>query len=358
MVPDRESVLSGFAMTRPGGRRPTMKDVASLAGVSLATVSRVVNGSDDVRSDLAARVHDAVGVLGYRRDLTASILRRTDRLSASIGLIIEDVANPFFSAVHRGVEDVARTRGVLTLVGSSDEDPVRERELVEAFGARGVDGLVIVPCSSDQGYLVRDRDAGMALAFVDRPPRFIDADAVVTDNLGGARTAVRHLIDAGHRRIAFLGDRPTMFTAAERLRGYRDALGAAGIAADPALERVGLVDSDAAELATRELLLAPVLPSALFASQNLITIGALRALRERGLQREVAFVGFDDVMLADMVEPGITVVAQDPYALGRQAAELLFSRLGGHTGESRLIVMPTQLVTRGSGEIEPAPVPA
>jgi LacI family transcriptional regulator len=345
-------------MSRPGGRKPTMKDVASLAGVSLATVSRVVNGRDDVRADLAARVHDAVGVLGYRRDLTASILRRTDRLSASIGLIIEDVANPFFSSVHRGVEDVARTHGVLTFAGSSDEDPDRERELAEAFGDRGVDGLVIVPCSGDQGYLLRDRDAGMALVFVDRPPRFIDADAVVTDNTGGARAAVAHLIAAGHRRIAFLGDRPTVFTAAERRRGYRDALAAAGIPADPALERVGLVDSDAAELAARELLLASDPPSAVFAGQNLITIGAMRALRGRGLQRDVALIGFDDVTLGDMVEPGITVIAQDPYELGRQAAKLLFSRLAGFSGESRLIVVPTQLVARGSGEIEPAEVPA
>ena len=335
-----------------------MKDVASLAGVSLATVSRVMNGRDDVRSDLAARVHDAVGVLGYRRDLTASNLRRTDRVSATLGLIIEDVANPFFSSLHRGVEDVARTQGVLTFAGSSDEDPDRERELAEAFSARGVDGLVIVPCSSDQGYLTRDRDAGMALVFVDRPPRFIDADAVVTDNAGGARAAVAHLIAAGHSRIAFLGDRPSVFTAAERRRGYRDALAAAGIPAEPALERVGLVDSAAAERAARELLLAPEPPSAIFAGQNLITIGTMRALRELALQREVALVGFDDVTLADMVEPGVTVVAQDPYELGRQAAELLFSRLGGFTGESRQIVVPAQLVDRGSGEIEPAQVPA
>ena len=128
-----------------------MKDVASLAGVSLATVSRVVNGNDDVRADLAARVQDAVEVLGYRRDLMASTLRRTDRLSSTIGLIIEDVANPFFSAVHRGVEDVAREHGVLTFAGSSDEDPDRERELAEAFGARGVDGLIIVPVQQRPG---------------------------------------------------------------------------------------------------------------------------------------------------------------------------------------------------------------
>src|SRR5215207_10346147 len=145
---------------RRPGRRPTMREVAAVAGVSLSTVSRVVNGGEGVRGDLAERVRDAVELLGYRHNLTASTLRRADRQSASIGLIIEDVSNPFFSAVHRGVEDVARPRGVLTFVGSSDERPERERELAEAFSARGVDGLVIVPCARDQSYLLRDHQAG------------------------------------------------------------------------------------------------------------------------------------------------------------------------------------------------------
>jgi LacI family transcriptional regulator len=338
---------------RMTGRRPTMKDVASLAGVSLATVSRVINGNEDVRPDLAARVRDAVGVLGYRRDLTASTLRRTDRISSTIGLIIEDVSNPFFTAVHRGVEEVGRANGVLTFAASSDEEPLRERELADAFAARGVDGLIIVPCSGDQGYLVRERDSGTPLVFADRPPRFLDADAVVVDNAGGARDGVEHLIHAGHRRIGFLGDRPTVFTAVERRRGYREALALAGIEQDTALERLGLSDSDTAESAVEELLSAPEPPTALFTAQNLITIGAIRALRKRGAQHRIAVVGFDEVTLADMVEPGITVVMQDPYALGRRAAELLFSRLDGFNGDSRLDVLPTQLVARGSGEIAP-----
>jgi LacI family transcriptional regulator len=339
------------------GRRPTMKDVAGVARVSLATVSRVVNGNEDVRPDIAARVRDAVEVLAYRRDLTASTLRRTDRQSATIGLIIEDVSNPFFSAVHRGVEDVARAHGVLTFAGSSDEHPQRERELAEAFGARGVDGLVLVPCSSDQGYLLRERQAGTALVFADRPPRFIDADAVVTDNLGGARVAVEHLLRSGHRRIAFLGDRPAVFTAQERRRGYLEAFSSAGIEPDPELERMGLVDSAAGAAATSAVLDIGDPPTALFSAQNLITIGAMRALRERKLDRDVALVGFDDVMMGDMVEPGITVVRQDPFALGRRAAELLFEQLRGFDGPSRLVTLTTELVVRGSGEIRPAEAP-
>src|SRR3954447_25605942 len=155
---------------RRTGRRPTMREVAAVAGVSLSTVSRVVNGGGGVRADLAERVRDAVELLGYRHNLTASTLRRADGQSATVGLIFEDVSNPFFGAVHRGVEDVARARGVLTLAGSSDELPERERELAEAFGARGVDGLIVASAVQDSSYLLRERDAGVALAPPRRPP--------------------------------------------------------------------------------------------------------------------------------------------------------------------------------------------
>src|SRR4051812_35195724 len=222
-----------------GHRRPTMKEVATLAGVSLATVSRVVNGDGKVRPDLTERVREAVGLLGYRRDLTATNLRRADRQSASVGLVFDDVANPFHAALLRGVETVARTRGVLPLVGSSDEDPARERELAEAFLSRRGDGVIVVPAGQDHSYLRAERDAGVALVFVDRPPGFIDADCVLSDNAGGAFAATAHLIAAGHRRIAFLGDRERIFTAAERLRGHRDALAHHGLAYDPALVRMG-----------------------------------------------------------------------------------------------------------------------
>jgi LacI family transcriptional regulator len=334
-------------------RRPTMKDVAALAGVSLSTVSRVVNGGP-VDPDLADRVRNAARLLGYRRDQTASMLRRADRQSASIGLVWEDVSNPFFSAIHRGVEEVARERGVLTFVGSSDEDPERERMLADAFSARGVDGLVIAPAGGDESYLARDREAGVELVFVDRPPHLIDADAVVSDNAGGASMAVAHLIAAGHRRIGFLGDRPGLYTAAERLHGYRQALARHGIDEDPALVRYPHHEGVSAQDATRELLLGPDPPTALFTSQNLITISAVVALHELGCQHAVAHVGFDDVELADVEDPGVSVVAQDPVGLGHHAAELLLSRLDGQDGPSRQVVIPTKLIERGSGELRHA----
>jgi LacI family transcriptional regulator len=330
-----------------------MREVAAVAGVSLSTVSRVVNGGEGVRGDLALRVREAVELLGYRHNLTASTLRRADRQSASIGLIFEDVSNPFFGAVHRGVEDAARERGVLTLVGSSDEVPERERELAEAFSSRGVDGLIVASAVDDSSYLQRERAAGVALAFVDRPPNFLDADAVVSDHAGGARTAVSHLIAAGHRRIGFLGDRPEVFTAAERLRGYRETLAQHGLAEDLDLVRHPRFRGVDAYQTTCELLSGSNPPTALFASQNLVSVGAVRAVHALGLQHELAMVSFDDILLADALDPGLTVVAQDPMTLGRTAAELVFSRLDGYDGPSRHVVVPTQLIERGSGELPP-----
>jgi LacI family transcriptional regulator len=339
---------------RRTARRPTMREVAAVAGVSLSTVSRVVNGGDGVRADLAVRVRDAVQLLGYRHNLTASTLRRADRQSESIGLIFEDVSNPFFGAVHRGVEDVARARGVLTLVGSSDEEPHRELELAEAFGARGVDGLIVATAVADSSYLAREQAAGVALVFVDRPPRFFDADTVVSDNFGGARDAVEHLLRAGHRRIGFLGDRPDVYTASERLRGYQETLARHEVTEDLELVRHPQFRGVDAYQTTCEVLNGKDPPTALFTSQNLITIGAVRALHSLGLQHSVAMVSFDDIVLADAIDPGLTVVAQDPNGLGRAAAELLFERLDGFDGPSRRVVLPTRLIERGSGELAPA----
>jgi LacI family transcriptional regulator len=336
-----------------GARRPTMREVATLAGVSLATVSRVINAEGTVRPDLAERVQEAVALLGYRRDLTATNLRRADRQSASIGIVFDDVANPFHASVLRGVETIARTRGVLPLVGSSDEDPDRERELAEAFLSRRVDGLIVVPSGTDHSYLRADRDAGLALVFVDRPPAFIDADCVLSDNSGGASAATEHLIAAGHRRIGFLGDQRRIFTATERLRGYRDALSRRGIAYDDDLVRMELRSGAAASEAAADLLRLDDPPTALFSGQNLITIGAIERLRRLDVHHSVALVGFDDLTLADAVEPGLTVVAQDAGELGRLTAERLFARLDGDGGPTRQVIVPTRLIERGSGELAP-----
>jgi len=330
-----------------------MREVAAAARVSIKTVSRVVNGEPGVTPRLSARVTAAVERVGYRHNLTASSLRRTDGRSSTIGVLLEDLANPFSSALARSIEDVASERGVLVLAASSDEDANRERELVSAFASRRVDGLIIVPASHDHSYLLSERRAGTAIVFVDRPPAFLDADTVLTDNVAGVRRGVRHLIHHGHRRIAYLGDLQTISTASMRYQGYLEELAANDLDVDDKIVHLDRHGIESAEVATIGLFSGKRPPTALFTGQNLITIGAFRALRKLALHNEVALVGFDDILLADLLEPGITVIAQDPAAIGRAAAELLFRRLDGDHSPSVHHVVPTRLITRGSGEVRP-----
>ena len=333
-------------------RVPTMRDVAALAGVSIKTVSRVVNQEPGVAPELVGRVLDAVGLLGYRHNLTASSLRRADHKTATIGLLLEDISNPFSSALHRAIEDVARHRGTLVLAGSSDEDPDRQQELLHALVSRRVDGLIAVPASGNQNALLRERRLGRPMVLVDRLAP--EADSVVVDNRAGVGQALRHLVAHGHRRIAFLGDLRSIWTATERHAGYVEALAAQGIMLNPRLVRMDVHGIDVAEAIVRELVAAADPPTALLAGQNLIAIGAIHALQRLGWQHRVALVGFDDFPLADLLNPAVSVIAQDPTGLGQAAAELLFARVDGDRTPPRHVVVPTRLVPRGSGEI-PAP---
>jgi LacI family transcriptional regulator len=333
--------------------RPTMREVAALAGVSLKTVSRVINAEPSVAPDLVARVNRAAAALDYRPNLTARSLRSSDGRTRTIGLVLEDVANPFSSALHRAVEDLARARGIAVFAGSVDEDPDRERALTSALISRRVDGLIIMPTGDDQGYLANEQRAGLNLVFVDRPPRLLRADTVLSDNAGGARSAVAHLLAHGHTRIAFVGDLEEIPTATDRFAGYRQALTEAGIALERELVVFGIRGPGAAETAVGRLLDGPR-PTALFTAQNLITIGAVRGLRNLGLRHRVAVVGFDDFALSDLLEPPVTIVAQDPVAIGAAACQRLFERMDGDGGPPQSVIIPTRLVARGSGEIRPA----
>lgn len=346
--------LSGIAAGAPGTRaRATMRDVAALAGVSLKTVSRVINGESGVSATLIQKVETAASELDFRPNLGARSLRRADGKTATIGLIVQDLANPFSAALHRAVEDVAHLRGVAVLSGSIDETAQRERDLVAAFSSRRVDGLIVMPTGTDHSYLMLERRAGVALVFVDRPPRALEADAVLASHRQGARDGVRHLIAHGHREIAFLGDLSSLATEQDRHLGYLDAMEDAGLPVRPELVAPDLGTMDAAQAATNRLFALDRPPTAVFGAQNLVTIGALRALRDRRLQHTVALVGFDDFLLADLLDPPVTVVAQNPQEIGRLAAEQLFARLDGDTSPFTTQVVPTQLVIRGSGEIAP-----
>ncbi len=330
-----------------------MRDVAALAGVSLKTVSRVVNRETGVSSDLVTRVERAAGQLDYRHDLTASNLRRSDRKTSTLGLLIEDVSNPFFSSVHRGIEEIARERGVAVFAASVDDSPDRERDLVFAFSQRRVDAIIMTPTLREQSYLALEQRGGLTVVFVDREPRGFDADCVVTDNVAGAAMAIRHLLEQGHRRIAFAGDDSGVTTADQRFAGYLSALDGAGLALTPDLVVRGRHTTVAATEAVRGLLDLDDPPTAIFAAQNLITMGAVRALQSIGRQHAVALVGFDDFLMADALDPAITVVAQDPRQIGRLAAQLAFARIDDPDRPTAVHVVPSVLVTRGSGEIPP-----
>ncbi|KAB2341054.1 LacI family DNA-binding transcriptional regulator [Actinomadura rudentiformis] len=341
-----------------------MRDVAAAAGVSLKTVSRVVNGEDFVRPDTAERVHSAIARLGFQRNDLARTLRGGGR-TRSIGLIIEDVANPFYSQIARGVEDVARAGGRLVISGSSDEDPARELLLIRSLCERRVDGLLIVPSETGDPRLRAELIAGTPAVFLDRPPgpggpadteprndTVPPNDTVLIDNVGGARTAVEHLLAHGHRRIACLVDLPEIFTARQRHQGYLEALAANGVPADPTLVRTGRHDVRGAGHAMTELLALPDPPTAVFAGNNLLTVGALRAIGAAGTR--VALVGFDDFELADLLATPVTVVAHEPADMGRQAAHLLEARIRGDARPPARILLPTRLIVRGSGEIPPS----
>ncbi|SCE24649.1 transcriptional regulator, LacI family, partial [Streptomyces sp. SolWspMP-sol7th] len=237
------------------GNRPTMKDVAARAGVGLKTVSRVVNDEPGVTPDTERRVREAIAALGFRRNDSARVLRKGR--TASVGLILEDLADPFYGPLSRAVEEVARAHGALLINGSSAEDPERERELALALCARRVDGLVVIPAGDDHRYLQPEIAAGMAAVFVDRPAGGIEADVVLSDSFGGAREGVRHLLAHGHRRVGFIGDMPRIHTAAERLRGYRAALAEAGITPDPEWVSLGVTDPQRVRDAAHAMLGGP-----------------------------------------------------------------------------------------------------
>jgi LacI family transcriptional regulator len=330
-----------------------MRHVAALAGVGIKTVSRVINDEPNVSPATIARVMEAATRLNYQPDLHAGNLRRTDRKTRTLGLLVGSVANPFAGALHRAVEDAARERGTAVFASSLDDDPLRERDMVEAFLRRRVDGLILTTVSRSQGYLIPEHERGTPLVFVDRPPIGVDGDIVVSDNALGAATATRHLIDHGHRRLAYVGDRADIRTAVERKRGFLETLAVAGIPTSTVPVIEDLHDAESARLAVLALFDAPTPPTAIFSSQNLVTIGAIRALRELGMARSTALVGFDDFVLADMLEPAITVIAQNPARIGALAAERVFARLDGDDSPERTFVVPTQLIVRGSGEIPP-----
>jgi len=336
-------------------RRPTLADVAREVGVSAKTVSRVLNEDGPASAQTREQVLAAVARLGFQPNLMARNIR-VGGPDTTVGLVIPDLGNPFFGAVARSIEDTVRDRGLTLLMGSSADDPVRERALTDKFLARRVSILIVVPSvGADHSHLKSHRTAGLPVIFLDRPGVGLATDSIVSSNRAGAHDGVAHLIAHGHRRIGFVGDLPMkLYTRRERLAGYRSALQEADLPYDRSLV-TNAHDQQGAEAATSQLLGLADPPTALFAGNNIMALGIVAELA-RSKRKDVAVVAFDDVSLAEALEPALTVVAQDAEELGRAAATTALLRLDGARTRTRTITVPTRLIVRGSGE-QPAPKP-
>lgn len=327
--------------------RPTLRDVAREAEVSIKTVSRVVNREPAVRPATAARVREAVARLGYRPNQLARSLQ--GRRSRTIGLMIADVSNPFYAKCVKAVEEVAREHGYAVVLCASNEDAAIEREYIGLLTQRRVDGLLLVPAADGHEYLEEEQAAGLPVVALDRPADGVSTDTVVVQNRAGTLKAIEHLIQVhGHRRIAFIGGGEHLYTTRKRLKGYREALKMTGL---EELCMVGATDIASAAWATREMMELPEPPTAIFAINNLITVGVLQALEQAGLRvpQDVGLIGFDDFELAAVLHPRLTLVRQPATELGRRAAWLLFDRLEGRwSRQPRRLVLETELIVRES----------
>ncbi|MDM4718697.1 LacI family DNA-binding transcriptional regulator [Micromonospora sp. WMMA1363] len=325
-------------------RRPTMVDVARRAGVSLKTVSRVVNNEPAVGPELVGRVLNAISELGFRRNDIARNLR-SRRVSATIGLLIEEIANPFYAMIAGVAAEIAATHQTLLITASSEEDPDREHALLLEMAQRRVDGLLVVPAGMDHSFLRREVEMGMPVVFLDRPPEQLLADVVLLDNQGGSRAGIRSLLAAGHRRIGILLGSLSVYTMRERLAGAQAELAGAGVPYDEKLVRDGIEGPEHASRAVADMFELTDQPTAFFCTNNRITLGALQELHRRG--SDAALVGFDDFELSHLMPRPLTVIAYDQRELARVATERLFQRIDGDRSWPSTTVLPTHLVQRG-----------
>lgn len=328
--------------------KATLRDVARRAGVSLATVSYVLNnGPRPVSSERRDRVLDAFRALNYQPPA-----RERQRVRPlSIGLVVPDAAHPFFAGAIQGIDDVVSRDGHLLLVASSREDPARERQLVNALLRRRLDGLILTPCREISLFVEQLPARGIAVVIMDREGGSASLNRVTINNYASAFQGVRLLWESGHTRIALVNGPDEIDTYRERLRGYTDALGFAGLAYDPALVQLGPQTLDHGLQATRTLLGLAEPPSAIFSSSAVLTSGVLWGLRERRLRvpDDIALVGFGDPIWASLVTPPLTVIEQPTARLGEAAARLLLATIGSEqSATGQRVVIDTRLVLRES----------
>jgi len=329
-----------------GKRHSTIRDVAGLAGVSEATVSRVLNSSTTVAPAKAKAVHDAVAKLGYEPFGPAKALRQSRvRVWA---VIIADIENPFFTSVVRGIEDIAHANGYRLVLCNSDEDVAKEAGYLDIAIRERMSGVVIAAASTTGSHIERLLDDRIPVVTIDRRLDHAHVDSVVVDNHAGAREATLHLLASGYSRIGCIVGPTEVSTSSERLAGYRSALRHAGHRYDKALVRRADYREAGAYKATNALLDDADPPDALFVANNRMTVGAIRAIHERGLSipDDIGLVGFDDSPVAELMRPTVTVVAQPVHEIGRIAAELLLE--ADPNRPARDVVLAPRLVVRES----------
>lgn len=327
-----------------------IEDVARRAGVSTATVSRVLSGKPHVSDELRERVLETIQELDYRPSRVARSLRV--QRSSIIGLIISDIQNPFFTSIVRAVEDVAQQRGYSIILCNSDEDVAKELTYIELMLAEQVSGMIISPtASNNEAYrgLVERR---VPVVAIDRRIDGVPIDTVVGDNVGAARKVVSHLIENGYQRVGAVLGIPDASTGAERYQGYVEALMEHGAPLLPELVRSGPPRSSNGYELTLELLTLPTPPDAIFTGNNLLTIGALRAIYELGLRipSDIALAAFDELDWMFLVRPALTVVIQPTYEMGWQAAELLLERIADPDRPPQQIVLQPTIKIRESSQ--------
>lgn len=327
----------------------TIKDVAARAGVSVATVSHVLNGTRKVAPATVARVCQAMEELGYQPNGIARALRT--RITHVIGVLISDITNPFFATLVRGVEDAAREMGYSVIVCNSDEDAKKEGLYLKVLVERRIDGVIIAPTGDGSNLTVLDlANYKVPLVFVDRKPKNLQADAVLSDNVGGAYQAVKHLIERGHRRIGIVLGIPGTTTTEERFAGYCKALQESGLKVEKDLVVWGGYRFEGGCRAMAELLNLAQPPTAVFSTNNQMTLGVLARLWKQKIKipKEMAVVGFDDFDWAEFIDPPLTVVVQHPYKLGYEAAKVVLRRLARPDKSSEEIRIETTLRVRES----------
>ncbi|MBN1304699.1 MAG: LacI family DNA-binding transcriptional regulator [Anaerolineales bacterium] len=329
----------------------TIKDVAKKAGVSSATVSRVLSHQSYVREEVRMRVLQAAKELNYQPNRVARSFRANR--SKIIGLIVSDILNPFYTSLVRSVEDIASRNGYAVFLCNTDENPQKEETYIDFMIGERVAGVLLTPVFEESVVVNRLLEAGIPVVCLDRKIKNVILDTVMVNNLDGAYQVVSHLIDIGHQRIgAIVGENCT--TGLQREDGYRNALVDHNISVKEDYIQRGAPREQDGSLLARKLLSLPNPPNAVFCGNNLLTIGTLREINAQGMKvpDDIAIAGFDDLEWYGLVEPTITAVYQPVSELGSRATEILFQRIGGDQSEAKMVLLNPELrIRRSSGGV-------